>query len=132
MLIPRYRCNHCNRLHSALPDFIVPYKHYTSEIIEVAIEASQEDFFEDYPCEGTIKHWKWWFAVNRTGIEGQIKSASYRLLDKDEAFLKSRGSLLRERDRKAGWLSQVVRFIYNSGGRIPPKPEINFAPSFVC
>ena len=128
--INRLKCSNerCNRLHNELPDCMIPYKHYGSEIIEDVlddVQGSDDLDTENYPCEGTMNHWKWWLFRNEANINGQMKSMLQHLLDLDTEFLKSRESLLKElRERiSPGWLSVVTRFIYNSGGRIEPYPE---------
>lgn len=62
--INRLKCTNekCRRLHHELPDCMFPYKHYGTEIIEDVVDevVGPEDIeTEDYPCEGTMKHWKW-------------------------------------------------------------------------
>lgn len=49
---------------------------------------------EDYPCAGTMKHWKWWMQMNEKNIEGQMREASHRLLGLGSRFLKCAASLL--------------------------------------
>ena len=129
-IINRLKCTNekCRKLHSELPDCIVPYKHYDAELIEDVVDEvmSPDDLeTEDYPCEGTMKHWKWWMTHNKANINGQMKSMLHHLLDLDTEFLKSSDSLLEGLREKVspGWLSVVTRFIYNSGGRIEPYPE---------
>lgn len=128
-LIRRLRCSNgkCGRLHNELPDCICPYKHYDAGLIEdvadgVVSEGDMET--EDYPCEGTMKHWRWWIRMNEKNMEGEIRAAAHRLLDLDGKFLKSGASLLGEiRERiSPGWLKAAARAIYNSGGRIEPYP----------
>lgn len=128
-LIRRLKCSSdkCGRLHNELPDCLCPYKHYDAGLIEdvvdgVVSEADTET--EDYPCEGTMKHWRWWFHRNEINMEGQIRMAAYRFLDLDGKFLKSGASLLGKlRERiSPGWLKAAARAIYNSGGRIEPSP----------
>ena len=63
--IRRLKCSNdkCGRLHNELPDCICPYKHYDAGLIEDVLDGvvSEEDTeTEDYPCEGTMKHWRWW------------------------------------------------------------------------
>ena len=107
---------------------MIPYKHYGTQIIEDVVDevlGPDDPRTENYPCEATMKHWKWWMFQNKANINGQMKSVLQHLMDLDIEFLKSRDSLpegLRERI-SPGWLSVVVRFIYNSGGRIEPYPE---------
>ena len=74
-----------------------PYKHYDAGLIEDAVDGavSEGDLeTENYPCEGTINHWKWWMKMNEPNIEGQIRPAAHRFLDFGGEFLKSAGSLL--------------------------------------
>lgn len=104
-----------------------PYKHYDSGLIEDVVEglvSVDDPAIEDYPCEGTTKHWKWWIKMNGQNIEGQIRSAAHRFLDFDNEFLKSTDSFLEELKKRIspGWLEAAARFIYNSGGRIEPYP----------
>lgn len=115
------KCTDCKKIHRQLADFMVPYKQYTGEVIEDVIDGVvSEDDPIDYPCETTMKHWRWWARFNEPQIEGQIRSSAYRFLDFTEQFLKSCEYLLKELKRRIspGWLSAVCRFIYNSGGRL--------------
>lgn len=128
-LIRRLKCtgNKCGRLHNELPDCLFPYKHYDAGLIEDVADGvvSEEDTeTEDYPCDGTMKHWRWWLLQNAKNMEGQVRLAAHRFLEFDEKFLKSRDSLLEKlRERlPCGWLKAVTRIIYNSGGRIEPYP----------
>ena len=108
-----------------MPDFLTPYKHYETEAIEdVRDEVITEDDPIDYPCNITMQRWRGWFEKNKANLDGQIRSAGYRLLDFGAEFLKSTDSLLEElRNRiSPGWLSAVVKMIYNSDGRIVPYP----------
>lgn len=57
----RLFCNSCKKYHRELPDFLYPYKHYESEIINGVMErliTSNTLEFEDYPCEMTMTRWK--------------------------------------------------------------------------
>ena len=45
---------------------MIPYKHYGSDIIEDVVDevvGSDDLETENYPCEATMKHWKWWMAA---------------------------------------------------------------------
>jgi len=129
-IINRLKCTNvkCKKLHNELPDFISPYKHYGAELIEDVVDeiiTSDDLGTENYPCQDTMNHWKFWIALNEDNINGQIKSTAYSLFGLSTEFLKSKGSLLKELRKKIspGWLSVANRFIYNSGGRLDPKPE---------
>ena len=81
--IERVRCtnNGCGRLHNALPDCLVPYKHYACEVIagvldEIITPDDTED--EDYPCEATMLRWKYWLMANYLRIDGYLRSLRRR------------------------------------------------------
>ena len=122
-VINRMKCTNksCGRLHRQLTDEMVKFKQYSAETIEDVLDEviSEEDGLE-YPCEKTMKLWRLWFYHNKAQIEGQIRSAGYRLLDFSDGFLKVRDSLLDElRVRiSPGWLGMVCRLIYNTGGAL--------------
>ena len=116
--IRRLKCtdDKCRKLHNELPDCMFPYKHYDAGLIEDVVEGivSEDDIeTEDYPCEGTIKHWKWWMQVNEKNMEGQIRLAAHRFLDFGCGFLKSAGSLLEELKKRIspGRQRSAARFI---------------------
>ena len=128
-LIRRLKCTNgkCRKLHNELPDCICPYKHYDAGLIEdvvdgVVSEGDRET--EDYPCEGTMNHWRWWARMNAANMEGQMKSAADRFLELTDAFLRATDSLLEGLKERIspGWLKAAMRFIYNAGGRIEPYP----------
>lgn len=126
MKIGRYRCTNkeCHRLHNALPDLLLPYKHYERELIEDVIEGVvyEEDPRRDasYPCETTMQRWRRWASDNAAAMEGQMRSAGMRFLDLTDEFLRSSESLLEGLKTKIspGWLAAVIRIVYNSGGRL--------------
>lgn len=128
-LIRRLKCtgDKCGRLHNELPDCFCPYKHYDAGLIEDVADGvvSEEDTeTEDSPCEGTMKHWRWWIRMNEKNMEGQIREAAHWFLDLDGKFLKSSASLLEKLKERIspGWLKAAARAIYNSGGRIEAYP----------
>lgn len=58
--VDRFECKECGVVKRDLPNYILPYKHYRRDIVErfIAGEISQYDiFFEDYPCNTTIRDW---------------------------------------------------------------------------
>lgn len=51
-LICRLKCSSCGRLHRELPDCLVPYKHYASEVISSVLDGMvtpEDDDSADYP-----------------------------------------------------------------------------------
>ena len=122
--IERLKCKRCERLHNALPDFLVPYKHYITEIISGVLDnivTPVDQDSEDYPCEETMKRWHYWFRSNQDNIEGYMKSIGYRILGLGEDLLNSKISLLTHlRNSSEIWLETTLRMIYNSGGFLAP------------
>lgn len=122
----RMQCTNkgCNRLHNALPDKLVPYKHYAADIISGVLDgvitpADLED--EDYPCEATMLRWKHWLILNYFRMNGYLKSIGHRFLGFSDELLNTHLSLLEKlRRSNARWLEAILRMIYNSGGFLEP------------
>ncbi len=123
-LLRRLKCPHCGSLHRELPDLLAPYKHYLSEIISGVLDGivKPDDVdTEDYPCEQTMERWRKWLELNRSYIEGYLRSVGYRLLGFGEELLNSTVSLLEHmRSSLRSWLETMLRFVYNSGGFLEP------------
>ena len=126
-MVERKRCTNqsCRRLHTVLPDFLVPNKQYGSDLIEDVIEeviTEDDPGYEDQPCGMTMRRWKNWYRQNEVQLEGQIRSAAYRFLGLGDQFLRSTESLLKElRERiSRGWLRIVLQIFVGSSGRPLP------------
>lgn len=39
-ILHRLKCKHCNSLHLELPDFFVPHKHYSRDVITMALNGT--------------------------------------------------------------------------------------------
>ena len=121
--IPRCRCEHCGALHRMIPDFLIPFKHYETEVIGGVLEKviTPDTAPDDGPCEMTMLRWLRWFEANAHKIEAIIRSVVRRDLDFSDEFLKYDDPLLpRLRTHSPDWLKIVIRFIYNSGIRLDP------------
>lgn len=125
-MINRMKCTRCGKLHRQLTDRMIKFKQYAAEVIEDVIDGviSEEDGLQN-PCDGTMRHWRWWFLYNEEQIEGHLQSAEYRLHDFDNGSAKRMGSLLNKirEDISPGWLGKVCRIVNNIGGdlRLSPK-----------
>lgn len=122
MLIERRKCTNdrCRKTHRLLPKECVPYKHYSSEMIEDVVDGViDEDSIadEDYPSESTMKRWRRWVVQFLKNAEGKIRSAAYRILDLSDEFLGTRESLLEELKERInyGWLSAMTHIYINTG-----------------
>lgn len=59
--IPRAYCKKCKRLRRLLPDFMLPYRQYSKDIISGVLKGQISEIdleYEDYPCGVTIDRWK--------------------------------------------------------------------------
>ena len=132
--IPRHQCDNprCKKLHRMLPAFMVPFKHYSEEIISDAVtDRLDPEINCEPPSLPTITRWKQWIALNRTDIDGQLKSIGYRELGFSEELLRSSASLLEVliNTIPCGWLHIILCMIYNSGGVLTPFCPEKFLPT---
>ena len=123
VLVSRFLCAVCHHLHTALPDFLAPHKHYETEIIrevidgEVTTETIEAETYS-YPSEITMVRWAAWFEQNKADMEGHLRRVT-GLLGFSDA--KVNQSLLEElRMESERWLEALLRIIYNSGGYLVP------------
>lgn len=123
--IPRHRCDNpaCRRIHRMLPETLLPYKHYSEEIISGVLDdviLPDDEDSENYPSEKTMDRWHHWLMANTTTINSTLKSVAFRELDYSFELLKSGVSLLNHLRESIpdGWLKVIIRFIYNSGGKL--------------
>ena len=123
VLVSRFLCSACNRLHTALPDFLIPRKHYEAEIIREVIDGEETTETIDAetisrPAEITLARWNAWFEQDKTDMEGHLRRVSsllgYGDADENRSLLED----LRRSSRK--WLESAVRIIYNCGGNLRP------------
>lgn len=121
--IPRYKCEKCARIHRMLIDSLVPFKHYSEEVICDSVNGNIKPDSSDYsPSEQTVLRWNHWIFGNEVNINGHLKSIGYRILGFTEELLKSGISLL-EKLRSSNptqWLKIIIRTIYNAGDYITP------------
>lgn len=120
--IRRLRCSNpdCHRYHQELPDCIVSYKHYESEVISGVPEGIvlEEDLdSEDYPCVSAMLRWLSWFQTNISETENHIqKSGSdfigLKTLEHPPEFF----NLEKLQSTSCCWLETAVQIIYNNDG----------------
>lgn len=114
----------CRRVHRMIPDWLLPYKHYAEEVISGVLDdiiKPTDSDSEDYPAEITMFRWRHWLKMNERNIDGHLKSTAYRELDYSIELLKSGISLLNHLRSSipTGWLRTIIRYIYNSGEKLP-------------
>jgi Domain of unknown function (DUF6431) len=116
--IRRLRCDNCDCIHHELPDFLVPYKRYESECIELVIS---NPINHDIPAdESTLYRWNEWFKSFLDYWVGclisimlQTKQENIPLdfsSENSETALHRLGRLVGNAPR---WLARIVRPIVN-------------------
>lgn len=61
LYIRRFRCDKCKRLHTELPENVVPWKHYKKDVIRDVLEGytvEDDPIAENGPADITMKRWK--------------------------------------------------------------------------
>lgn len=124
LVIRRFRCAECNRHHNELPDCVVPYKHYDTEVISGVLDgvvSADDSDSEDYPVEITMQRWLQWYKDNRSRMEGYLRNAAYLVLEDTALVYETLESYLEAIQKSTiRWLESVIRIIYNSGGYLCP------------
>lgn len=122
LVIERRQCENegCRRIHSILPDILMPYKHYVSDLIMGVIDGDvepEDPVNEDYPCDETMRRWMRWFIANLFRAEGYCRQALRQAHGSSMDATQS-GTPILDGIRKSceRWLPAVLRMVYNSGG----------------
>lgn len=116
--IRRLRCDHCKSIHHELPDFLVPYKRYESECIEMVLSNPTH---HDVPAdESTLIRWTEWFKSSIEYWIGCLISIKLRTTQENiplkrsslrsETALQKIGRLVGDAPR---WLDRIVRPLVN-------------------
>ena len=123
LIIRRFHCKNCHSYHNELPDCLVPYKHYETEVISGVLDGVvQPDDLdsEDSPSFTTMLRWLQWFRENHERINGYLRTIREFLLGYNEEKLSSVSLLDSFRNQYQNWLEIILRQIYNSGGFLVP------------
>ena len=117
LMIRRLRCDVCRRIHHELPDFIVPYKHYSTEVIEDILRGSGKTSGSCSPCEdSTVRRTLRWFSLLLSYFEAAIRSL-IEMNRHNRILVNELSALLPLQPKRlpAGWLRHLVRILVNSG-----------------
>lgn len=117
LIIRRLRCDACRRIHHELPDFIVPYKHYSAEVIEDILRGAEKTAGSCSPCENsTVRRTVHWFSLLLSYFEAALRSL-IEMNRHSRSLVNELSSLLPLQPKRlpAGWLRHLVRVLVNSG-----------------
>jgi hypothetical protein len=127
-LLRRLRCQTkgCRKLHRELPDIIQPYKHYESEVIQAAIDGS-EDAGKCSADNRTIRRWKSEFANAKADIEQRLASLYTQTTEELVPLGASSMFLDGIKSKHSRWLPFVMGLLINNGHKICT--EFAFCPA---
>ena len=77
LLLRRLRCKDCGRLHTELPDFLVPYKRYSLGNIEDVLAGSRIGSPDDERTRGKIRKWYREIRIYLDGIWKRLVSQKF-------------------------------------------------------
>ncbi len=106
------KCRSCGKMHTELPDFIQPFKHYESVVIEAVIDGAA------YSCpaeESTQRHWRIQFTEKTNRIDGILTSIWVEIKMLPVKLMHKVSLLKKIRMTGTGWLRVVMRQLVNSG-----------------
>ncbi len=117
LILRRLKCQPCKRIHHELPDILVPYKRYSSESIEEALNGGKN--MTVAADESTIYRWKQWFRDISGYFLGCLISITICYIDNSvEEKSVSPVSPLHRIWHYVGnaprWLSRIVRPVANA------------------
>ena len=124
LLIERGQCSNkgCHKLHSMLPDILVPYKHYASDLITGVLDGDvrpEDPMNEEKPCDATMRRWNHWFLSNLFRMEGYCRQVWHLAAAPGTGPVQPGASVLETlRESSSRWLAAALRMIYNSGGSL--------------
>ena len=110
--IRRLRCKSCGKIHSELPDFMLPHKNYASDVVQREIEESGNSCPAE---ESTITRWKSAFKKQRQLLDGLLSSLWLELSKSQSSLIHPISLLSALRKQKSNWLSFVHRILINHG-----------------
>jgi hypothetical protein len=120
--VPRVKCENsrcsCDLL-TVLPDTVIPYKHYSADVIQKAVDLSVSPYspeVENYPTDETFEDWKEWFEGNLNNTVHVLESVSHRVTELANIDQSSSSSLLEHiRIIKTHWLRYLNWLICAAG-----------------
>lgn len=86
IVIQRVICSGCGKTHAVIPDFIKPYKHYSTGDIEFVLRDVEDGVSPEHvdtaASDSTIKRWIWEFRLKGLQAAGALRALLNRLFDK--------------------------------------------------
>jgi hypothetical protein len=111
----RLKCSVCGKLHTELPDFILPFKRYDAQTIQATLDESPDNCCT--ADESTMARWRRDFAGAQEAIAALLVSYYMRLTENSASLFDVENITARIKAGQKHWLSFVTRLLINSGHR---------------
>ena len=111
----RLKCKGCNKLHTELPDFMQPFKHYESISIQDTLDDKRDNYCRAE--ETTLYRWRSDWARAKATIEALLIACWMN--ETRKSYPLYHDSLLKTiRKSESSWLAFVMRNLISAGHRI--------------
>jgi hypothetical protein len=114
-LLRRLWCESCKHLHTEIPDFIQPYKHYGSSVIQDVLDGGGETCAAD---DSTIRRWRSDFSESKGDIEQRLRSIYAYETDSHAPLTTGMNTLDSLINTEQKWLSFVMQLLICHGHRL--------------
>lgn len=109
--VRRLKCQGCKRLHTELPSFLTPLKHYVTDVIESTLDATRDDCPAD---NSTMSRWRKSFKWMVPQLEAMLQKLWSDAKGKHYPLITSNSLLETLRRHGTGWLTNVTQSIVNA------------------
>jgi hypothetical protein len=97
------KCERCGKFQSLLPSFVMPYKHYSGNVIEAVLNHAEGADSKKSICpadDSTMRRWKKQFQERGNAAVGWLQSLAWELCQKALSIIILQGlSILRQIER---------------------------------
>jgi hypothetical protein len=115
-IVRRLRCRSCGKIHTELPNFILPYKHYEALAIQKTLD--DEPGNSCAADDSTLRRWRESFAQAAPHIIALLTALFMKAAEKSAPLFQFDNILLNIRGKEKHWLTFVFRLLINSGHRL--------------
>jgi len=113
-LLRRFTCSQCQRLHTEIPDFLQPFKHYDSHAIQSVLD-NTEDAAICAADDSTMRRWRKTFREAAPDIGQRLNSLYAQTSDELVPISAGVRILAQIRAEQRHWLVFVMALLINQG-----------------
>jgi hypothetical protein len=113
-LLRRLRCIRCNKLHTEIPDIILPYKRYDTEAVQSVLDGA-ESASACAADDSTMRRWRTSFAEAEADMEQRVTSIYARERDEPVGIICGEKAITRIRNTEPRWLPFVIKLLIVAG-----------------